>query len=82
VHQYLIAGENSARLPTEKDKRQHAQTKIKKILFKPKKNLFFTVRRGKQQNRLPREAGETPSLEKFKTQLDIALSHVLYLTLF
>ncbi|KFU96254.1 hypothetical protein M959_13848, partial [Chaetura pelagica] len=34
---------------------------------------FFTMRVGRHQNRLPREAVEAPSLEAFKARLDEAL---------
>jgi len=35
---------------------------------------FLTVRVVKHWNRVPREAVESPSLQIFKTQLDIALA--------
>ncbi|KFP09419.1 hypothetical protein Z169_03589, partial [Egretta garzetta] len=37
---------------------------------------FFTTRVVKHWNRLPREVVEAPSLEKFKTRLDLALSNL------
>ncbi|KFP15392.1 hypothetical protein Z169_13945, partial [Egretta garzetta] len=38
---------------------------------------FFTLRVVKHWNRLPREAGEAPSLETFKSRLDGALSNLI-----
>ena len=38
---------------------------------------FFTVRVTEQQNRLPREGVEPPSLETFKTCLDVFLCSLL-----
>lgn len=41
----------------------------------------FTVRVTKHWSRLPKEAGESPSLQVFKSHLDTILSNVLQLTL-
>ncbi|KFV79748.1 hypothetical protein N308_04294, partial [Struthio camelus australis] len=38
---------------------------------------FFTVRVTEHWNRLPREAVESPSLEIFKTRLDVILGNML-----
>ncbi|KGL98716.1 hypothetical protein N301_02608, partial [Charadrius vociferus] len=38
---------------------------------------FFTLRVVRHWNRLPREAGDAPSLEVFKTRLDGALSNLV-----
>ncbi|KFP22620.1 hypothetical protein Z169_06780, partial [Egretta garzetta] len=38
---------------------------------------FFTMRVVKHWNRLPREVVEAPSLERFKTRLDGALSSLI-----
>lgn len=44
------------------------------------KNLF-TLSVAEQWNRLPREAMKSPSLETFKSQLDMFLCHLLQMTL-
>ncbi|KFW09860.1 hypothetical protein N326_03235, partial [Eurypyga helias] len=38
---------------------------------------FFTERVGRHWDRLPREAGDAPSLEVFKARLDVALSNLV-----
>jgi len=38
---------------------------------------FFTLRVVNQWHRLPRELGDTPSLETFKARLDGALSNLI-----
>ncbi|KGL96349.1 hypothetical protein N301_05804, partial [Charadrius vociferus] len=38
---------------------------------------FFTSRVVRHWNRLPREAGEAPSLEGFKARLDVALGNLV-----
>ena len=44
----------------------------RKLHLNMRKN-FFPVRLSEQQNRLPREVVESPSLETFKTHLDVFL---------
>ncbi|KFU97920.1 hypothetical protein N339_06630, partial [Pterocles gutturalis] len=41
------------------------------------RKTFFTLRVVRQQNRLPREAVDAPSLEVFKARLDEALSNLV-----
>jgi len=41
------------------------------------RKTFFTMRVVKHWNRLPRDAGEAPSLETFKARLDGALSNLV-----
>ena len=41
------------------------------------RKIFFPVRVPEQRHRLPREAVESPSLEAFKTHLDVFLRPLL-----
>ncbi|KFV88496.1 hypothetical protein N308_06483, partial [Struthio camelus australis] len=50
--------------------------KHRKFHLKLRKN-FFTVRVPEHWSRLPREAVESPSLEIFKTRLDVILGNML-----
>ncbi|KFV79549.1 hypothetical protein N308_08376, partial [Struthio camelus australis] len=50
--------------------------KYRKFCLNMRKN-FFTVRVSGHWNRLPREAGESPSLENFKSCLDMVVGNVL-----
>ena len=43
------------------------------------RKCFFTVRRTKCRHRLPREVVESPSLEIFKSHLDMVLGQVVLL---
>jgi len=45
------------------------------------KKQFFPVRVTEHWHRLPREAVECPSLEKFQSRLDIVLGNHLYVAL-
>lgn len=42
---------------------------------------FFTLKMVRHWSRLPREAVESPSLETFKTQLDVTMGSLLQLAL-
>ncbi|KFV83043.1 hypothetical protein N308_03901, partial [Struthio camelus australis] len=48
----------------------------RKLHLNLRKN-FFTVRVTEHWNRLPREAGGAPSLEIFKSRLDVILGNML-----
>jgi len=61
------------------DKRQWAQTELQANLSDCKKTLTVWVVR--HRDRLPEEAVDSPSLKISKTQLDTALSNLLYLIL-
>ena len=55
---------------------QGAMGTNKKFHLKMRKN-FFTLRVPEPRHRLPREAVQSPSLQTFKTHLDIILHHLL-----
>ena len=62
------------------DKGQWAQVGTQEVPPKHEKN-FFPVRVTEQGNWLPREAVESPSLETFKTHVDMVLGTLLWVYL-
>lgn len=63
------------------NKNQWTQTETQEISYERTRTLF-TVMVMKHWNSLPRETVESPSLKILKSQLDMALSNMLRLTLF
>ena len=85
AYKYLQGGgqEDGARLfpvvPSDRTRGNGHKLKQRKLQLNQRKNL--TLRVTELWNRLPREAVESPSLEIFKTCLDIALSSLLWVSL-
>jgi len=83
---YLQGGcqKDGARLfsvvPSDRTRGNRLKLKQRKFQLNTRKN-FFPLRVTELWNRLPREAVESPSLEIFKTRLDMVLCSLLWVTL-
>lgn len=68
---------DSSVAPSDRTRSTGHKLKHKKFHFNTRKN-FFTLRVAEQQNRLLRDVVEFPSLETFRTHLDMFLCHRLW----
>ena len=67
-------------VPSDRTRGNGHKLKQRKIQLKMRKN-FFPLRVTEPWPRLPREAVESPSLEIFKTPMDVVLCSLLWVTL-
>ncbi|KAF4800881.1 hypothetical protein TURU_039872 [Turdus rufiventris] len=67
-------------VPSDRTRSSGHKRNHKKFHLNMRKN-FCTLKMAEQQNRLPREAVESPSIEIFNTHLDAFLSELLQVTL-
>jgi len=63
-------------VPSDRTRNNGHKLKHRKFHLKIRKN-FLTLRESEHLNRLPREVVESPSLEIFKTCLDMVLCSLL-----
>ncbi|GAB0196209.1 hypothetical protein GRJ2_002086200 [Grus japonensis] len=82
AYKYLKGGcqEEGAWFCSDRTKGNGHKLEHRKFHLNMRKN-FFPLRVTEHWNRLPREAVESPSLERFKTRLDAILCNLLWVIL-